>query len=248
MQSGKSDGVDDLYSDNLKNTSHHFIECIMYLFNSIMSHGCIPESFLFAIVLPLPKNSRLDLKNSNNYRAISLSSVFGKVFDKIIIEKQLEQLSTSGLQFGYKRNRSTVMCTPMLLETIVYYVSNMSAVFVLYIDASKAFDRVCHSKMFNVLQSQGICPFILRTPFNMYTQSVMKVRWRSETSNSFTLQNRVKQGGCLSPMLFTVYFDGLIRRLKAKDIGCFTSRRYCGVFGYAYGLALVSPTIHVLKK
>ena len=61
------------------------IECKMYLFNSIMSHGCIPESFLFATILKLPKNSRLDLKNSNNYRAISLSSVFGKVFDKIII-------------------------------------------------------------------------------------------------------------------------------------------------------------------
>ena len=120
LQSGKSDGVDDIYSDNLKNASHHFIECIMYLFNSIMSHGCIPGSFLFAIILPLPKNSRLDLKNSNNYRAISLSSVFGKVFDKIIIEKQFEQLSTSGLQFGYKRNSSTVMCTTMLLKTIEY--------------------------------------------------------------------------------------------------------------------------------
>ena len=148
LQSGKSDGVDDIYSDNLKNASHHFIECIMYLFNSIMSHGCIPESFLFATILPLPKNSRLDLKNSNNYRAISLSSVFGKVFDKIIFEKQFEQLSTSGLQFGYKRNSSTVMCTTMLLETIEYYVSNGSAAFVLYIDAIKAFDRVCHSKLF----------------------------------------------------------------------------------------------------
>ena len=156
LQSGKSDGVDDKYSDNLKNASHNFIECIMYLFNSIMSHGCIPESFLFATVLPLPKNSRLDLNNSNNYRAISLSSVFGKVFDKIIIEKQFEQLSTSGLQFGYKRNSSTVMCTTMLLETIEYYVSNGSAAFVLYIDASKAFDRVCHSKLFKDIQLHSI--------------------------------------------------------------------------------------------
>ena len=94
----------------------------------------------------------------------------------------------------------------------------MSAIFVLYIDASKAFDRVCHSKLVNVSQVQGICPLILKSLFNMYTQSVMKVRWRSETSNSFILQNGVKQGGCLSPMLFTVYFDGLIRRLEANGI------------------------------
>ena len=76
----------------------------------------------------------------------------------------------------------------------------------------------------------------------------MKVRWRSETSNSFTLQNGVKQGECLSPVLFTVYFDGLIRRLEAKGIGCFICRRYCGVFGYADDLAPVSPTIQGLKE
>ena len=76
----------------------------------------------------------------------------------------------------------------------------------------------------------------------------MKVRWKSETSNSFTLHNGVKQGGCLSPMLFTVYFNGLIRRLEAKGIGCFIGRRYCRASGYADDLALVSPTIHGLKE
>ena len=45
-----------------------------------------------------------------------------------------------------------------------------------------------------------------------------------------------------------MYFDGLIRRLEAKGIGCFIGRRYCGVFGYADDLALVSPTIHGLKE
>ena len=76
----------------------------------------------------------------------------------------------------------------------------------------------------------------------------MKVRWRSETSNSFTLQNGVKQGGCLSPMLFTMYFDGLIERLEAKGMGCLIGRKYCGVFCYADDLALVFSTIHDLKE
>ena len=61
LQSGKFDGVDDIYSNNRKNGSHHFVECSLYLFNSIMSHGCIPESFLFATVLPLPNISKLDI-------------------------------------------------------------------------------------------------------------------------------------------------------------------------------------------
>ena len=155
------------------------------------------------------------------------------------------------MQFGYKRNSSTVMCTTMLSETIEYYVSNNSHAFVLYIDgldASKAFDRLCHSKLFDVLQAQGMCPLILRALFNMYTHSEMKVRWRSETSKSFLLHNVVKQRGCLSPMLFTVYFDILIKRLESLGIGCYIGRRCCGVFGYADDLELVCPTLHGLKQ
>ena len=49
-------------------------------------------------------------------------------------------------------------------------------------------------------------------------------------------------------ILQCINFDGLIRRLEDKDIGCFIGRRYCGVFGYADDLALVSPTIHGLKE
>ena len=43
------------------------------------------------------------------------------------------------------------MCSTLLVETVEYYVSNNSTVFVLLIDASKAFDRLCHSKLFEVI-------------------------------------------------------------------------------------------------
>ena len=92
---GKSDGVDDICSDNLKHATDIFIDytCIVSLFNSILSHGCVPISFLSSTIIPIPTNLRLDLKNSENYRAIAHSSVFGK----IVIEKQVEQLGTSEL-------------------------------------------------------------------------------------------------------------------------------------------------------
>ena len=126
----------------------------------------------------------MDLKNSENYIAIALSSVSGKIFDKIVIEKQVEQLGTSELQFGYKTNSSTVMCST---ETIEYYVSRKTPVYVLLIDASKAFDRVSHIKLFKTLQAHGVCPLIIRVLYNMFTNSDMQVRWKSELSNVFPL-------------------------------------------------------------
>ena len=151
-----------------------------------------------------------------------------KFLIKIVIEKQVEQLGTSELQFGYKTKSSTVMCSTALTETIEYYVSRKTPVCVLLIDASKAFDRVSHIKLFNTLQA------------HMYTNSDTQVRWKSELSNVFPLMNGVKQGGCMSPMLFTLYLDGLIQKLKHSGIGCHIGRTYCGVFGYADDLAIIT--------
>ena len=115
---GKSDGVVDIFSDNLKRATDRFIDYIVSLFNSILSYECVPISFLSSTIIPIPKNPRLVLKNLENYRTIALSSVCGQFFDKIVIEKQVEQLGTSELQFGYKTKSSTA-----LTETIEYYVS-----------------------------------------------------------------------------------------------------------------------------
>ena len=62
---------------------------------------------------------------------------------------QSEYLMTSELQFGFKEHYSTIMCSTLLVE---YYVSNNSTVYVLLIDASNAFDRMCHFKLFEVLE------------------------------------------------------------------------------------------------
>ena len=82
----------------------------------------------------------------------------------------------------------------------------------------------------------------------MYTNYDMQVRWMSELSNVFPLMNGVKQGGCLSPMLFTLYLDGLIQNLKHTGICCYIDKTYCVVFGYADDMAIVSPTLFGLGK
>ena len=77
------------------------------------------------------------------------------------------------------------MCSTALTETIEYYVNRKTPVYVLLIDASKAFDRVSYIKLFNILQAHGVCPLIIRVQYNMYTNSDMQVRWKSEPSNVF---------------------------------------------------------------
>ena len=51
-----------------------------------------------------------------------------------------------------------------------------------------------------------------------------------------------RQGGELSPFLFTVYLDELIDRLKEKGIGCYVGYHYVGAVAYADDVKLLSPS------
>ena len=77
------------------------------------------------------------------------------------MNKQIEALKTSDLQFGFKAKSSTTMCTFMVSETIEYYKSKGSNVHVMLLDASKAFDRVNYIKLFEKLLKRG---FVLSRP------------------------------------------------------------------------------------
>ncbi len=48
----------------------------------------------------------------------------------------------------------------------------------------------------------------------MYTMQKLQVRWGNVMSQTFTVCNGVKHGGVLSPILFAVYIDALLGRLK----------------------------------
>ena len=82
---------------------------------------------------------------------------FVKLFDNIVMCQYHDQLCSSELQFGFKRKSSTHMCTMVLKETMSYYVHNSSPVCCVFLDATKAFDRVNYVKLFRrpILVEQG---------------------------------------------------------------------------------------------
>ena len=147
------------------------------------------------------------MSDSSNYRAIDLSSLLCNLFDTIIIETHKDNLITDGLQFGYKKQSSTIVCPSLLLNTVEYYRENDSDCYMLLLDASKAFDRVEYVKLFSDLRERKLCPIVLRLLMNMYVNQCyyyLQVRWNSLVSDRFSIANGVKQGG-VCPQYFLVY-------------------------------------------
>ena len=86
--------------------------------------------------------------------------------------------------------------------------------------ASKAYDGVNHSLLFEKLRSRGTPTCFIRLLKHWYSTQTMRVRWANYVSEAFTVSNGVRQGGVLSPYLFSVYMDGLSDMLNNTDAGC----------------------------
>ncbi len=81
----------------------------------------------------------------------------------------------------------------------------------------------------------------------LYTHQTCQIQWCNQMSEAFSVSNGVKQGGILSPVLFTVYVDELLQRLKASGMGCYIGNTFLGSFGYADDIILLCPTLHSLR-
>ncbi len=76
----------------------------------------------------------------------------------------------------------------------------------------------------------------------------MRVKWCNHLGITFSVSNGVKQGGVLSPLLFTVYIDELLCRLRVSRCGCYIGHTFCGALGYADDIVLLSPNVSSLHK
>jgi len=82
------------------------------LFNAMMQHSVVPQTFHAGIIVPVVTDKRGDVTDINNYRPITLSPCISKLFEMCILELYGDVLVTSPLQFGFKKSSVPVMlCT-----------------------------------------------------------------------------------------------------------------------------------------
>ena len=247
LKKHKSDGNLGLTSDHIINAGDVCFTHIAMLFTAIIIHGRVPESFLHSTIVPIPKQKNGNRTDSSNYRGIALSSIFGKIFDNVVLVRYSSYITSSELQFGFKARSSTNLCTMVMKETIAYYVHNHSPVFCTFLDATKAFDRLHYCKMFRALIERQLPASILRVLINFYTGNYVRISWCGLLSDYFLAVNGVKQGGVLSPVLYCLYIDGLLQRLSRAGVGCVIGNNYVGVLAYADDIVLLAPTASALR-
>jgi len=248
LKFGKSSGVDGLTKESLFYCHPSVIIHVKFLFGMMMLHGFVPDDFGTGVIVPVLKDKFGDACASSNYRPITVSPVISKLFEYCILHKYEDILSSDSLQFGFKKQHSCSHALFVLNQIVKYFSVHGSSVYLASLDASKAFDRVNHVKLFKMLIQRGLPANVVRIMIDWYGKTCSVVKWNNILSREVCVRSGIRQGGILSPVFFNIYMDSIISSLRASGLGCYFKGVYLGCIVYADDILLISASVVQLQR
>jgi len=250
IKSNKAPGIDNIPIELVRLAGEEGVKVITLLCQKIWQTGTWPEEWKQSVYIPIPKSG--NAKECSNYRTIALISHTSKVLLKII-QGRMEQIVTRELpdvQAGFRKGRGTrdqIANVRWMWERAREY---NQGVFLCFIDYSKAFDCVDHETMWNTLRRMGIPEHLISLLHNLYDKQTATVRTEHGDTEQFGIGKGVRQGCILSPMLFNLYAERVMREagLEDSEVGVRVGGRVLNNLRYADDTTLAAETEEGLRK
>jgi hypothetical protein len=250
MKINKSPGIDDLSSTFLIKIKDVIVKPLTRIFQRSFESGLVPEDWKSANITPLfKKGSKAKVEN---YRPISLTSQLGKLFEKMVKDQINEYLNVNQLigmtQHGFREGNS---CETNLIEFTDYVTKNLDSkipIDVIYLDFSKAFDKVPHAQLVTKLKSVGITGKLLNWISNWLSNRKQRVICNGSTSKWKSVLSGVPQGSVLGPLLFTIYINDLEDSIKSKLLKFADDTKLIGKVGTVTDIIDLKGDLQKLEK
>ena len=211
LNSNKAAGPESIPPEALKADIETTVGILHDLFAKVWDKEHFPTDWREGHLVKLPKKG--DLSNCNNYRGITLLSIPGKVFNRVILDriKEAADKLLRDNQAGFRKHRS---CTDQIasLRLIIEQSREWnSPLLVNFIDYEKAFDSIDRKSLWKIMQRYGIPQKIVNLIEKMYKDTSCKVLHEGQMTDGFKINTGVRQGCLLSPFLFILAIDWIMK-------------------------------------
>ena len=199
------------------------------LFNWCWRYGMIPSEWRRSTVVPIPKKRRSGVCKTDEFRGISLVPVAYKAMYSVTQRRLRHVVEERNLvaeeKGGFRKGRG---CRDQLLTLLL--LGQVKAVakrgtLAGFIDFKKAYDRVDRGKLWGCLEK-----IVLKA---MYSDMSCEVKVGEECSEPFGVSCSLRQGCILSPLLFSLYVNSLVNKLKDSEVGVKCGSQVIPVLLYA---------------
>ena len=168
-----------------------------------------PQDWKRSVFIPIPKKG--NAKQCLNYRTIALISHASKVILKILQVRLQQYLNFQMFKLVLKKAEEPEIKLPTSTGSSKKQESSRKNIYFCFIDYAKAFDCVDHNKLWKILKEMGIPDHLTCFLRNLYAGQEATVRAGHGTTDWFQIGKRVHQGCILSPCLFNLHAEYIMR-------------------------------------
>ena len=193
------------------------IKCITEIANKVYNSGQITEQMCKSTFIAIPKVS--GTLDCDKHRTISIMSQITKIILKVLLRRLRERIrrEVSEEQCGFVEGKGTSNAIFMLRTMAERVIEKQRDLYVCFIDYEKAFDKVKHEVLMEILRDIGVAGKEYRVIKNLYWAQKACVKINGEETGWQAVRRGVRQGCVLSPDLFSLYGEIIMRGISEYE-------------------------------